>query len=67
MLQRPRSLLLQIWKLAPETEQNSEAILEQLRDERYHSQSMVMALGRSIVLAMQERQKVIPLVALYMA
>ena len=51
--------------LQTETEQISEAILEQLRDERHHPQGMEMALGRTCVLVMQHRRNVIPLVVVY--
>ena len=65
--ERPWSLLSVVTyvesSLQTETEQNSEAILEQLRDESDHSKSLELAPGRICVLAMQHRPKVVPMVA----
>ena len=48
-------------------EQNTEAILEQLRGESDHSKSLVMAADHVCVLAIQRIQKAIPLVAIHLA
>ena len=53
--------------LQTETEENSEAILALFRDERDHSKSREMALDGTYVFAIQQRGKLVALVAVYLS
>ena len=53
--------------LQTETDQKSEAILEQLQDESDYSESLGMTLDSTSVFAMQHRRKVIRLATVYLA